>query len=1581
MSVIDLRSSPDSFSSNLGQKTLEAIKCLKPSGEKSFEKLTAVLLSQLVGIPVRLCKAGYQAGIDALAELPFAIEDKRYQKDRPKERDLEGGLASAARRYPELQLWVLMATVELDPGTREALHKTGGDLGLGVLILDGAATQPYLPGIPIVAALCATDIDATIKVISDKKWLDSRRAVAMPPVAEVEADLKKVQELSGFPKWVSQLRVDLSELPVWRLIIERQNRRLLQLITNGARENFGTAFNPAAVVPRTAKGEINKWLDLAIKSSDPEIAVILGDRYDGKTWCVFDWLSANLATLPLPVFLIGSNRGIDSSKSLKTHILEDVKRSLGQFERHAEAVINRQRDLKAGATPWCLVILDGLNEYLPNFDKCLGHIAYASGRTDLDSRPCAVLTTIRRQSWEEWGDQIQSRKQTIEIGPYDDTEFEAALQLHRLPENYVDSLPATAHSMVRRPRYFGLVVDHQAQLGAYESVTPDVLNWLDACDKMARSKPALGSDWGAEQYQEVLKNLAAHTVERGSFNLTEMHSKLGSLASNISAAIADLRSEGVLEKIGTRFRPRSDRLALGMGLWILDQVSEVMETKGDVTEYIRNSLAPDPEAEEKIAWLRAATIVALLYEPALPSDIIDNFVNEWLRSHNLSPQDFQEIKAVRLLLLPSLLRLAPKTWSSEEGEPRLQELSRMVFVDALPSRQAVISEAVREWFRLVPRAGSGSFQQLKEKDDPAALIQSQVNLPELTALGLQLGGDQGLLSLQRVGLFLLKKVPELASPLDLLALLTVKSIALDDLGDGERFIIRQVLSKTDAMWFVGEVGKVLGHLPGRWRNSLYCLMIHAEREDLVSLAETIKPPVDPQWEFWERGRIKNRDQYDEVYSLPFVEEDDPAHFIREVGELVCNPGLPRLCEDRLATIRKVIAATFSNVELGTSLGQTIEDADFERMLPVMAAWTPDIGGDVMRRQILKLPENISKKPLWWLLELRRHAVLAEGSVRAALIEALSSCRPDSTDGQVGIGAVLLTLFPGMDQSERIEALLQHPLKDLEWTELYHCVAQLLDGEGKTYLLKRLQSETDPLQIRRLYHLLGSINVVPLTEGDMKLLANKITHGNEADQLAALRLAAVADVKTLTLELLFPFAADQNEPRSLLSDYASWLLINGDALKTATYAEVSRLRPRWRALAATKRQDFCQIFLKEIELALNPDISFSQVVPQTPIHIEMNEDNALPNFWYGLSPEIWSSTVQYRRSETTTGGVAWLRNDTPQEVAEVFEGAGAAAERFQKLQKEIRERFIVCCKENETCWAFEQFPYALVKQLYEQERPRFEQWLTWLLADKARAKNWWGGLLMPIVQVMLRSGDSRTKELWELVSPFQRARNSVGSQFVIDGIHWGFHELSAANVDDGLAVTLLKDLVHQAFSDQELFHIALGARIQEQKRLAKIIREFLEYPDAEVRARAVKIAGLLKGMDQAISTVEQTDSSLWVRKVAKDALKTQQLEDWAQHWFNIFLTEPRTEVRWGAGQLFLSCVDACFQVWAWPTLDQLNLPTRVRGEAILLLKEAQKLSKKREQKLQDSFLLHNINDLKAVCEPWHPAVDWEQLASV
>jgi hypothetical protein len=631
------------------QATLQALKCLKDSGERSVEKLTATLLSRLIGFPIRLCKSGYQAGIDAMAdpaEIPVAIEDKRYQSGPLDLGDLEGKLAAAARTYPDLQLWALATTVEVSPLSEQALRDTGENLGLAVLILDSAAAQTQLPGISSIVALCASAPDETLNALSTPEWLDAKLRVNMPPLDVVRDELETIRALPRFTEWLNRFRAQLTDLPLWSLVTSRQNRRLTRILEEDAETIFGTDFYPSKLVPRTVKSELNPWFAAAMATSEPTLAVILGERYDGKTWLVFDWLKDTLATLPVPVFFIGSKREKSSAKDLTDHILEDIKRVLGSFERHASTTLKRQRDIKAGSTPWCVIVLDGLNEYAPNPDRWLAHLAWAIGRTDLDARPCAVIATVRQRSWQELADRVRLGVQEIHIGPYDDTEFRVALKLQDLPTDYLQAIPENAREMVRRPRYFDLVIKHKDKLGRYDAITPEVLYWLDLCDKI-RSRRAPASGWDEEHFQGVLMGLAARCNLFRSLSFREVRSEIGEFTpdSDIEAILYDLRSEGVLIKTGTSYRLSAERFALARGLYLVEEELCTAYVCGvALTECLRDFLATLRETEEMVACLRAAVTIALFSDPPKPHAVIDALVHEWLGLRNLLHTDLSVLE-------------------------------------------------------------------------------------------------------------------------------------------------------------------------------------------------------------------------------------------------------------------------------------------------------------------------------------------------------------------------------------------------------------------------------------------------------------------------------------------------------------------------------------------------------------------------------------------------------------------------------------------------------------------------------------------------------------------------------------------------------------------------------------------------------------------------------------------------------------------------------------------------------------------------------------------------------------------------
>jgi hypothetical protein len=120
----------------------------------------------------------------------------------------------------------------------------------------------------------------------------------MPPVDVVRTELETIHALPQFTEWLNCFRAKLTDMPLWSLVTSRQNRRLTQILEQDADTIFGTEFDPNRLVPRTARNELNMWFSAAMATSEPKLVVIVGERYDGKTWLVFDWLKDTLATLP-----------------------------------------------------------------------------------------------------------------------------------------------------------------------------------------------------------------------------------------------------------------------------------------------------------------------------------------------------------------------------------------------------------------------------------------------------------------------------------------------------------------------------------------------------------------------------------------------------------------------------------------------------------------------------------------------------------------------------------------------------------------------------------------------------------------------------------------------------------------------------------------------------------------------------------------------------------------------------------------------------------------------------------------------------------------------------------------------------------------------------------------------------------------------------------------------------------------------------------------------------------------------------------------------------------------------------------
>jgi hypothetical protein len=196
-----------------------------------------------------------------------------------------------------------------------------------------------------------------------------------------------------------------------------------------------------------------------------------------------------------------------------------------------------------------LIVLDGLNEYAPSYRAWLRHLEAALGRGESDCRSAAVLVTVRAHSWPELKDLLPRREASrdvavppgrapdlltaeIPLGPFTTEELQEALARWRLPADFLETLPESARKLAHRPRYLGLLAQHRQQLGDYAVVTPEVLHWLDLCDKVGRTRKGR-EDWEPAQYQGLLRNLAKRWLDHRFLDEASVREIVGSLTTQV----------------------------------------------------------------------------------------------------------------------------------------------------------------------------------------------------------------------------------------------------------------------------------------------------------------------------------------------------------------------------------------------------------------------------------------------------------------------------------------------------------------------------------------------------------------------------------------------------------------------------------------------------------------------------------------------------------------------------------------------------------------------------------------------------------------------------------------------------------------------------------------------------------------------------------------------------------------------------------------------------------------------------------------------------------------------------------------
>ena len=555
----------------MDSKLIDTIRQIAPTGPDGFEGLIAKLLTALTGQRFHLARSGSQAGRDMSVHHTnanvVAVECKRYGSETElNERDLQGELTQAVMGIPDLDLWVLVTSRDVPSQLYEALHQQARHDNIEFLSISADDGEPSS-----LESLCAQSPEIVIAHIESKvssEWKD-----------DLEQLLEKIAAYPQFTATIEQLRNRFLSPFIgydnWR---SAQNQWFDNCLASEAesRAHFGQLLNirdpGAALVNRGSDwARLDKWF--SSWNETRETFVLLGEEGDGKTWAVASWLDQNSQDKEdFPAVVFTSSLRVDSNEPLSL-LSGGISRRLPALQADDwERRLYRWTSKSTSDAPILLLVLDGINERRKAtwWRVLLEQLASTPWRDSV-----AVLVTCRTIYWQRYFENLRHlRTVTHTLSSYDDEELDTALAHHSLSRHDVsdDLLP-----LIRKPRYFDLMVKHRERMAESGDVTVARLIYEDWRDRLQR-KGHLGLDDDA--FQDLIRDLASRHLEGQDYVKERDLDALLPSYWDKQAIVEELRTGGILQGKGSHYQVDEHLLIHGFGLLLVDQLEKEFTKTG-----------------------------------------------------------------------------------------------------------------------------------------------------------------------------------------------------------------------------------------------------------------------------------------------------------------------------------------------------------------------------------------------------------------------------------------------------------------------------------------------------------------------------------------------------------------------------------------------------------------------------------------------------------------------------------------------------------------------------------------------------------------------------------------------------------------------------------------------------------------------------------------------------------------------------------------------------------------------------------------------------------------------------------------
>ncbi|WP_190555644.1 NACHT domain-containing protein, partial [Calothrix parietina] len=1010
----------------------DALRKLKPSGENSFEGLIAQLLQDLTGQRFYLAQSGSQEGRDISSRdygsNVLAVECKRYSKNTKLDhRELSGELSQVRRSIPDLDIWVLVATRDVDSTLVNNLTEEAINLGIHFEVIAEDIDKP-----DSLEILCANAPNIVRKFLKDvfsdselqklKKYLDD---IIQHPQFQRKKEALKFKfcsNLVGYDNWRT-----------------KQNQQFLEYLKSESKSHaaFGQPINIINnelrfIVRKELLQQLDIWYSQWVNNK--KIFTLLGEEGDGKTWGVAHWLSLKVEqdnNFPVVVFL--SSHKISSNEPL-TLFSDIVARDLILEKEHCIKRVKRWIN-NSETTPKLLLILDGINERYDNLwwrnilnelcDKWLQNIA--------------IIITCRNEYWRRKFDHISYLPiHKYIIQSYNNDELTEALKYNGLTRSEFSSEELL--KLLRKPRYFNLMLKHYKRIEISGDITVERLIYEDWKDRLKTKNISLDD----EQFRGLIRELAERVRETNKQYLRDKDIEDNlSFVSHKEEVFQELITGGILKNKEGKNQIYPEFLHYGFGLLLVDQLRDgIEESDKHPEEIIAEWIEPQAEMDIKAKICHYASLIALT-DPELPPIAKASLLKAWI--NNLNPGLDAEKEFIAYLPCDSraYIKLAEIIGSDTFGNPWAEELIKGAFMKwrKYPNILEKLSSALKKWLGFLrcdgfstQRHPSVSIEEIRREINERAGQELKPGIfkfhgYELTVIEDVIIEDDGLLRLGRFALGLIIYLPIQ----NFVKTIVTGIIAEEIMGfPGKNNLFNWAFRSADqSIW--NEIKLEVEHLLNSQslvaKKAAYRLLLYEGSKEAYEIQQTLDKeiltfnqhiyeynPCDFEW---------TQDNYKNCLNRTDLR---PELLASRMKSICINPEL--VVPDELGQSLEVLVEQISINSISSTYFRDLDDHKFEEFEPTLCAYAPKAIANLIRQITRNITQRTGISLRQLSFNMLKNYLILSSEEKECIYQAWQNfeqnCNTDSELDHVAEAYLFQIVLKELDAEQQLNHILQRP---------------------------------------------------------------------------------------------------------------------------------------------------------------------------------------------------------------------------------------------------------------------------------------------------------------------------------------------------------------------------------------------------------------------------------------------------------------------------------------------------------------------------------------------------------------------------